>query len=112
MDLGSVFTLLGAAAVVWKFMDLFKFLEQKDWRAARNQVEVMVLGVIALFVLAQTDFSAFIPIAHNFTLATVNGWSIVWIGISVASVGSVGYDFKKAADNTDTAKTTWYPPST
>lgn len=110
MDLGSVFTLLGAAALVWKVMDLLKFVEQKDWRAVRNQVEVMVLGVIALFVLAQTDFAQFVPIAHDFTLATVNGWSIAWIGLSVASVGSVGYDFKKSVDNTDTAKTTWYPP--
>ena len=90
-------------ALVLKFTDLLKLLSAKDWRAAITQLTAWASGVAGVALVAQTDFASAVPVG-DFTLATLNGWSLIVAGLSLASTASVGYDVKRAIDNNDTAK--------
>lgn len=95
-------------ALVFKFVDFLKLVHAKDWNATVTQLTVWASGVGAVVLVAQTDFASAVPIGE-FTLATLNGWSLIVAGLSTASTASVGYDVKRALDSADSAK---MPPLT
>ena len=91
------------AALVLKFTDWLKLVSAKDWNAVITQLTAWAAGVGGVALVAQTDFASAVPVG-DFTLATLNGWSLIVAGLSLASTASVGYDFKRALDTTDSAK--------
>lgn len=102
---------LGAlVALAWKFVDFSKQVTNKDWNAALTQVYMWLAGLVAVLLGANADaFEAIIIPGMEKPLGDLNFWSLVIIGLSFTSVGSVAYDFKKAFDNSDSAK---MPPLT
>lgn len=95
-----------ALALIWKIVDFIKYLtnysEYKSSVVA--QLSVWFAGVVVSFLLASSDFAAGINIGV-LPLEQLNGFSLLFFGLSLGSVGSVLYDFKKARDNTDSAQT-------
>lgn len=107
-----VVPLLSLAALVNKFTDFLKFLTNKDWNAAVTQLTVWAGGVVAVFLASATLW------AHGkgfdvggIQITDLNGWSKLYAGLSASSVGGVAYDFKKARDDKDSAKTPALLPS-
>lgn len=94
--------LLGA--LVYKFVDFFKYVRIGDWNAAGTQVIAWLGGVVAVVLFAKTNFGATIDLGGQ-PLSTLNFASQLVIGLSATSLFSAFYDFKSAVDRTDSAKT-------
>jgi hypothetical protein len=95
--------LLAALAFAWKLVDWVKQIRVKDVNAVVTQASVWVAGVFVVFLLAQSDFSHAIRIAGGIPLDRLNAWSLILVGLTVGSSASVGYDFRRSFDNTDSA---------
>lgn len=95
--------LLAALALMVKLVDFAKFLRARDANAIVTQLAVWVAGVAVTLLLAASDFAAAVEIGDGLSLAKLNAASLALIGLTISSTGSVVYDFKKAADNTDSA---------
>lgn len=94
--------LVVAAALVWKIVDLAKYLISGDARGTVTQLVAWLAGVAVAMLLAASDFAGGIDVG-GVVLANANGASLVLFGIALGSTGAVGYDFKKAIDASDSA---------
>jgi hypothetical protein len=94
--------LLGA--LVYKFVDFLKFCRVKDWNSAGTQAVAWLAGILAITLFANSDFSAGIDLGGR-SLGSLNFVSQVIVGLSATSLFSAFYDFKRAIDGTDSAKT-------
>lgn len=97
--------LLGA--VVTKFVDFLKGLRNKEWNNALTQLVVWVAGVVGVFLFAETQWSNL----GFLDLATANVFDKTVLGLEASSLFSVAVDFRKAFDQTDSAKTSPLFPS-
>lgn len=95
--------LVAFAALGSQFVAFIKFLFAKDKNGVVTTLVVWLAGVLTVFLFAQSDFAAAIPIG-DVTLDGLNGWSLVIAGLTVGGVGSTVYNFKKALDGSDSAK--------
>lgn len=89
-------------ALIKKVLDFFKYLTNQDWNGAITQIAVWASGIVVVWLYAQTDWAETFSFA-GFTLASMNGASLVALGIGLGSSASVATDFIKARDNTDSA---------
>ena len=96
------FPLAAAIALIWKIVDFAKVARVRDWNAVLTQVVVWGAGVGVTFLLAGTDFADGINIGGR-TLGGMNSSSVILLGLSMGSLGSVAVDYKKARDNNDSA---------
>lgn len=95
--------LLAALAFAWKLVDWLKQLRVRDWNAIVTQFAVWVAGVFVVFLLAHSDFGHAIDTFGGVPLDLLNGWSLLLVGLTVGSSASVGYDFRRSFDNSDSA---------
>lgn len=87
-----------------KLVDFFKYVHAKDWNAVTTQAAVWVAGVIVIVLGANADaFQALVIPGMESELGSLNTWSLLLIGLSLTSLISVVYDFKKAVDGSDSA---------
>jgi hypothetical protein len=98
----SFVPLVAALALIWKLVDFAKQVRVRDVDAVITQLVTWGAGVVVTFILASSDFGDGILVAHS-ALGKLNGWSLVLVGLTIASTGSVGYDFKRALDATDSS---------
>lgn len=96
--------LVAALALALKIVDLAKYAMARDVNSVVTQLVTWVAGVVVILLLAQTDFASGISIG-DLALSEVNLASQILLGLTVAASGSVVYDFKKAVDRTDSART-------
>ncbi len=94
--------LLGA--LVYKLVDFFKFVTNKNWVAARTQLIAWASGILAVTLFALSDFADGISMG-NATLSSLSFPTLIIIGLSATSLFSAFYDLKSSLDNTDSAKT-------
>lgn len=94
---------LAMAALILKFMDFLRYLKAGDMNGIVSQLIVWFSGVGALLLVAQTQWSNGISVGDT-TLNRLSFWSIVFAGMSIASVASAGKDLLKAVDTSNTAK--------
>lgn len=99
----EVFTLASLAALVWKFLSFLKQLTGKDYSATVTQALTWVAGIVAVILAAQADVAAGIEVFGTTALGDLDGWSQILAGLMLSSAASVGYDYKKAIDNTDSS---------
>ena len=97
--------LVALGALIWKFVDFLKYLKVSDWNAAATQAIVWVAGIAGIVLFAHSGFAGNIPVFEGMTLAQTGFAEQLILGLSAASVASVGYGVKTAVDNTDSAKT-------
>lgn len=99
---------LGALAL--KTLDFFKYILNKDWNATITQAAAWLTGVLVLWLAsAASVFDAVLVPGLDVPFGSLDAGSLIFIGLNLASFTGVVYDFKKAFDNTDSAKT---PPLT
>ena len=97
--------LLAALALVVKIIDFVKAAKNGDANGIVTQLTTWVAGVAVVFLLAASDFGTGIDVA-GYTLDGLNNFSLVLLGLSISSSGSLAFDFKKSFDNTDSAAVT------
>lgn len=98
----EVFTLATLAALVWKFVSVVKMITGKDLTGTITQALTWAAGIIAVVIAAQADAVSATQVFGS-ALGDLDGWSQVLAGLMLASGASVGYDVKKALDNTDSS---------
>lgn len=86
------------ALLVYQGMKFLRGLLGRDWNTVVTILVAWVVGVVALVLVAQTDFAGGIAVG-DFTLATLNGASLVFVGLTIASLGSGFNDVIGAVDN-------------
>jgi hypothetical protein len=90
------------AVTVKKVLDAVKYTANYDWSALVTQVLSWAGGIGSMAVLAHTALGDKITM-FNELLALLNGWTQAVLGVGAASAASVGWDFIKAFDNTNSA---------
>lgn len=98
----EVFTLAALAALVIKITGVAKYVRAGDVGNLISQVFVWVVGIGAAFLAASSNAMSKIEI-NGATLGSLNAASVILFGLALSSAASVIYDFRKAADNTDSA---------
>lgn len=90
--------LLGSQVVAF-----IKFIVAGDKNGIVTTLTVWVASVVVLLAFANSKFAGAIPVG-DYTLDTLDTWSTILVGLCVGGTGSGLYNFRKAIDNTDTAK--------
>jgi len=101
---GTLAATLVFAALVLKFVDLIKYARAKDGNGLITLAIGFVAGIGAVGIISLTQWNDEIRIGDE-TLESMSRVSKVVLGLVATSVAAVLYDFKKAVDNTDTART-------
>lgn len=95
-------TLAALAALAVKVMTVVKSIG-KDNNKALTQVLTWLVGFGVLAVGAHAQVTEGIVVLGTTRLGDLDVASLFLAGTALGSVGSVGYDFTKAVDNTQTA---------
>lgn len=93
---------LAMISLVVTIINLLKYVRSGNHNGTMTTLAVMVAGVVVVFLVAQTDFAAGIAIADQ-TLGDYNNWSLLFMGLTIGSMGAFATDIKAAIDNTDSA---------
>jgi hypothetical protein len=99
----EVVTLVSLGALAWKVTSVLKYVTAGQFREAVTQLVPWVgaWGILAAAAASGAADSTLIW-GHQ-TLGDMNVWGLLLAGISLGSGASVGYDLKKARDNSDEA---------
>lgn len=90
--------LVALAAMVFTFINFLRYLSKGSWNGAVTIAISWLAGVVGVFLVAQTDFASSIPLGDH-TLASLNGWSLLFVGLTIASTGSALSDTISAIDH-------------
>lgn len=93
---------LGSAVFV--FVNFLKYLTNRDWNAALTQATAWAAGIGAVCLFSNAALANGITVGTT-TLARLDFWSQVCLGLSASSALSTFNEFKKAVDTSDTAST-------
>lgn len=85
------------AALLWKLNDFFNAANERHWNDVRKQAVAWVSGVIAAFLVAQTQFAEGVEV-WNTTLADLNSVELLLVGLMATSLASVGHDTVRAIE--------------
>lgn len=91
------------ALLVVAIINLAKYAAARDWNGVLTTFVVWAAGVIVVMLVARTDFASGVTVGDR-TLDTLNFASLVFVGLSLASIGSFATEIKKALDKSDSAK--------
>lgn len=98
--------LLVLATLASKLLDFAKFVRSKDWNAVVTQAATWAVGVGVVFLAGAAQAFEHLQIPGiDVMLSDLDTWSKVLVGTAATSALSKIYDFQKAIDNTDSAKT-------
>lgn len=101
----TVVSFLVLGTLAGKIVELFKYLKNGDRNGAFTLLSVWIAGIMVIFLGANADaFSALVVPGMEVPLGSLNWASLVLVGMSLTSFIAFGYDFKKALDNSDSAK--------
>lgn len=95
--------LVALAALLVSVINFLRYLSGKDWNGAITQLSAWVGGVMVVMLAAGTDWAERIDVS-GVPLGMLNAWSLIFLGLTVASTGSLIVEFKKALDSSDSAK--------
>jgi len=96
-------TVVALVALIWKLVDVMKYMSASDWIAVRTQVIVWVAAIAVVALASQADLSEQLTLVGDRPLGSLNVWSIVLAGFLLGSTTSATVDVKKAIDGKDTA---------
>jgi hypothetical protein len=94
--------LLLMVSIVKKVVDFVKYATSGDVNALVTQLVAWAVGIGLAFLAATSDW------ADNFDVngqpvSTLNGWSLVFVGLAIASTAGFGWDAVKAIDGSNSA---------
>jgi hypothetical protein len=93
-------TVVTLATVVWKLVELVKNLLHLRWDPVVTQVVAWVGGIAVVLLAAQTSVASSVQVWGT-SLDSLNGASLVLLGLGVSSFGGAAVEVKKALDNND-----------
>lgn len=93
--------IVALATLVLSVTNVLKYARGGDFNGVFTQAAAWVAGVASVMLAAQTDFADGISVG-TISLASANAWSQLFIGLTVASVGSGLWEGIKAVDRTQT----------
>lgn len=103
----SVIAVLGL--IVYKLLDFFKYVVNKNWNGALTILIGWAAGIIGIFLFASSTFGSQLQIGeghhHPLLLGSLDPSSKVILGMAATNLLAVFYDAKKAVDGSDSAKT-------
>ena len=95
---------IAMVALIWKVVDLLKYIVNKDKNGITTILFVWLAAVGVLFLFAETAWAAEIDFGGR-TLGDMNWASLVAVALCFGSSASAAFDFKKAIDRSDSAAT-------
>jgi len=98
------FGLAGLTAIVWKVVDFQKFITNKDWNAAITQAATWLSAVVVSFLAREAEFFAEVEIFGQ-QFGDIDWAAVLLFALGLGSTASGVYEFKKAIDNSDGART-------
>lgn len=75
------------ALLIYQFINVLRAAAGRDTNTVVTIVVAWIAGVVSVLLVAQTDFASGINVGDH-TLATLNTASLVFVGLTVASLGS------------------------
>lgn len=94
--------LLVMTALVKKVVDFVKYVVNGDVNALVTQLVAWGMGIALAFIAANSDWAESILI-NSIPLAALSGWSLVFVGVNIASLAGFGWDAIKAIDGSNSA---------
>lgn len=91
------------AAVAYSLLNFVKLVRNQDWNGAITMASVWVVVLIAIVVIGDTRWGDTIDLGGMHVSDLSFGEQLL-VALVPASFGIVGFDVKKALDNTDSAK--------
>lgn len=98
----EVFTLAALAALVTKITSSIKYIKAGQLGDFVSQAVTWGVGIGLAFLAANANAMESVDL-NGHTLGSLNGSSVVLVGLGLASLASVAYDFRVARDNNDSA---------
>jgi hypothetical protein len=95
--------LLALGTLVFTFVNFLTYVRHWNVNGIVTQLIAWASGVVAVAIAAHTQFASEISFGDK-TLAKLDGWSQVFIGLIATSLLSTLNEFKKAIDCGDSAK--------
>jgi hypothetical protein len=103
--------LVAMSSLIVSIINFVKFVRARDMNGIATTLAVWIAGVLVVLLVAQTDFAEGISVGDK-TLASLNFWSLVFVGLTIAGTAIFGNEIKKALDGGDSAaKPPLVPPS-
>lgn len=97
--------LASIAFLAGKIIEALKYARAKDLNALFALISVMIAGVIVMLVAASAEVTETLVIPGTLVaIGSLDTLSVIFLGLVITSLTSTVYDFKKAFDNTDSAK--------
>jgi hypothetical protein len=96
--------LVALGVLLLQVVNLIKYIRARDANGITTILAAWVAGLVVVLLVAQTDFAEGFSVGGNQSLADLNFASLVFIGLTIASVGGYLVDIKKAVDTSDSAK--------
>jgi hypothetical protein len=90
-------------SLVKKVVDFVKYAVNGDVNAIVTQIVAWLVGIGSAFLAANSDWARSIMI-NGQPLSSLNAWSLVFVGVVLASVAGFGWDTVKAIDGTNSAQ--------
>lgn len=94
--------LVAMGLLIVQVINFLKYLRAGDINGWFTTLVAWVSGVCAVLLVAQTDFADGISIGDQ-ALSTLNFASLIFVGMTVASLGGYAVEIKKAIDQSDSA---------
>lgn len=99
MDFVPVLAML---TLVIAIINLVKYVRVQDVNGIVTTLAVWIAGVIVVMLVGQTDFALGISIADR-PMSEYNNWSLLFMGLTIASMAQFANEVKTAIDRTDSA---------
>jgi len=93
---------LALLALVASLINFLKYVRAGNVNGSLTQLSVWIAGILAVFLVAQTDYAAGIEMGGQ-ALDALNAASLLFIGLQIGGLASLANELKKAIDNTDGA---------
>lgn len=88
----SFVPLVAASAFAYAAFNLVKIALAGQTKSVLTQLASWVIAVGVVFLLKESDFAASVAVGDSWSLDTLNVWSTILVGLSVAGIGNFAYD--------------------
>ncbi|MCK9895757.1 hypothetical protein [Frankia sp. AgB32] len=95
--------LVAVGTLVFTFVNFLTYVRARRWNGVLTQVIAWVAGIGAIMLAARTDFASEVSFGTS-NLKEMDIETQVFLGLIATSILSTVNEFKKAIDNSDSAK--------
>lgn len=88
----SFVPLIAAAALSYAAFNLVKMALAGETKSVLTQLASWIIAVAVVFLLQASDFASSVAVGDQWSLDTLNVWSTILVGLSVAGLGNFAYD--------------------